>query len=202
MYSLLLGGVPMNNSFWGCLGIVFVIMLIIGFIMSYWMYIVGAIALFFGIKGLIKYYKNKQQQIITETKQQQILENQSTIEYKMERLLMLSNNLDPNGNKRQQYKIKQQLDLLDYWYKYLDLRAKLILNDTPTYREEEVLHIMCDELLVRMDNLEIEVTDSVKKEFIEENLTPLLRDVVEIMEGISPIKSINISAYQLLKARK
>ena len=201
MNSLLLGDVSMNN-FWGCLGIVFVVMLIIGFIMSYWLYIVGAIALFFGIKWLIKYSKNKQQQKIMETEQQRILENQSTIEYKMERLLTLSNHIDSNGDKRQQYKNKQQLDLRDYWYKYLDLRARLILNDTPTTREEEVLHIMCDELLVRMDSLEIEVTDSVKKEFIEENLTPLLRDVVEIMEGISPIKSINISAYQLLKTRK
>lgn len=190
------------NSKWGCLGIGFVILLVIGFIMSYWMYIVGAIALFYGIKWLKNYSKNKQQQKAMEAEQQQQLEKQSTIEYKMERLLTLANNTDTNGNKRQQYKNKQQLDLRDYWYKYLDLRAKLILNDTPTYREEEVLHIMCDELLVRMDNLEIEVTDSVKKEFIEENLTPLLRDVVEIMEGISPIKSININAYQLLKARK
>lgn len=118
----------------------------------------------------------------------------------MERLLILTNNTDPNGYKRQLYKNKQQLDLRDYWYKYLDLRAKLILNYTPTYREEEVLHIMCDELLIRMDNLEIEITDAVKKEFIEENLTPLLIDVVEIIEDISPVKTINMDAYRLLKA--
>ena len=189
------------KNFGGWLGIGFVVLLIIGFIVSYWMYIVGAIALYFGVKWLINYSKDKQLQKVIGDKQQQILKNQSTIEYKMERLLTLSNHTDPNGYKRQQYKNKQQLDLLDYWYKYLDLRAKLILNNITTYREEEVLHLMCDELLVRMDNLEIEVTDSVKKEFIEENLTPLLRDVVEIMEGINPVKSINIQAYQLLKVR-
>ncbi|MER2119299.1 MAG: ABC transporter substrate-binding protein, partial [Solibacillus sp.] len=137
---------------------------------------------------------------ILEAEQLLISENQSTIEYKMERLLILTNNIDQNCFKRQLYKNKQQLDLRDYWYKYLDLRAKLILNDTPTYREEEVLHIMCDELLIRMDNLEIEVTDAVKKEFIEENLTPLLKDVVEIMEDINPVKTINMDAYCLLKA--
>ncbi|MBD8034023.1 ABC transporter substrate-binding protein [Solibacillus merdavium] len=188
------------NSFWSWFGIIFAILFVIGFIMSYWMYIVGAIALFFGVKRLIAYTKEKQHQKVLIAESKRIEENQSTIEYKMDRLLTLTNNTDPNGYKRQQYKNKQQLDLRDYWYKYLDLRAKLILNNTSTYREEEVLHIMCDELLNRMDNLEIEVTDAVKKEFIEENLTPLLRDVVEIMEGISPIKTININAYQLLKA--
>lgn len=190
------------NSFWGWFGIIFAVLFVIGFIMSYWMYIVGAVALFFGVKKLNAYIKEKQHQKALEGELKTIAENQSTIEYKMERLLMLTNNTDPNGYKRQQYKNKQQLDLRDYWYKYLDLRAKLILNNTSTYREEEVLHIMCDELLNRMDNLEIEVTDAVKKEFIEENLTPLLHDVVEIMEGISPVKSININAYRLLNANQ
>lgn len=60
---------------------------------------------------------------------------------------------------------------------------------------------MCDELLQRLDNAEYETTDVIKKEFIEFNLTPLLKDVVEIMEGISPETSININAYQLLKAK-
>lgn len=164
------------------------------------MFIVGAVVLYYSVKKLIKYSKEKKKQRILEAEQLLISENQSTIEYKMERLLILTNNIDQNGFKRQLYKNKQQLDLRDYWYKYLDLRAKLILNDTPTYREEEVLHIMCDELLIRMDNLEIEVTDAVKKEFIEENLTPLLKDVVEIMEDINPVKTINMDAYRLLKA--
>lgn len=184
------------NKLWVWIGII----LVIGFIINYWMLIVGAVALYYGIKKLVKYSKEKQQQKALIAEQQQKIENQSSIEYKMERLLILTNNIDPNGYKRQLYKNKQQLDLRDYWYKYLDLRAKLILNDTPTYREEEVLHIMCDELLIRMDNLEIEVTDAVKKEFIEENLMPLLKDVVEIMEDISPVKTINMDAYRLLKA--
>lgn len=135
------------------------------------------------------------------TQQQQIAE-QNTIEFKMERLLTLAKNEDPKGMKRQQYLHKEQYNLRDYWYKYLDLRAKLLLNNTPTHREEEVLHLMCDELLARMDNLEIEVQDSVKKEFIEEHLTPLLHDVVNIMDGIHPSQTINIDAYQLLKTAK
>ena len=184
------------KNVWIWIGIIF----IIGFIISYWMFIVGAVVLYYAVKKMIKFSKEKKKQKILQAEQLKINECQSTIEYKMERLLTLTNNTDPNGFKRQQYKNKQQLDLRDYWYKYLDLRAKLILNDTPTYREEEVLHIMCDELLIRMDNLEIEVTDAVKKEFIEENLTPLLIDVVEIMEDISPVKTINMDAYRLLKA--
>ena len=63
-----------------------------------------------------------------ETEQQQLVENQSTIEYKMEKLLTLASNTDSNGFKRQQYKNNQQLDLRDYWYKYLDLRAKLMTH--------------------------------------------------------------------------
>lgn len=169
---------------------------------NYWIYIVGIIAIFFGISWLIMYLNKKKEQQVVEAENQKVLANQSTIEYKMERLLTLAQYTDPNGGKRQEYILKQHLNLRDYWYKYLDLRAKLILNDTPTYREEEVLHLMCEELLIRMDNLEIEVLDSVKKEFIEENLTPLFHDVVEIMEGINPTKLINIDAYQLLKAKK
>lgn len=183
------------KKFWSWFGIFFVILLL----MSNWMVFVGAIVLYFGFKKFKKYKKEKQLQKALEAQLKLKKESQSTIEYKMERLLTITKNLDPNRSKRQEYKTKQQLNLRDYWYKYLDLRAKLILNDTSTYREEEVLHIMCDELLNRMDKLEIEVTDAVKKEFIEENLMPLLRDVVEIMEGISPVKSININAYRLLK---
>ncbi|WP_339171026.1 ABC transporter substrate-binding protein [Solibacillus sp. FSL R5-0691] len=184
------------KNLWIWIGII----VIIGLIISYWMFIVGAVVLYYAGKKLIKFLKAKKKQKFLEAEHLKMKENQSTIEYKMERLLTLSNNTDPNGFMRQLYKNKQQLDLRDYWYKYLDLRAKLLLNDTPTYREEEVLHIMCDELLIRMDNLEIEVTDAVKTEFIEENLTPLLRDIVEIMEDISPVKTINMDAYRLLKA--
>lgn len=189
------------NGFWGWFIFIGAILLVISFIISYWLYIVGAIGLYFGIKRYIKHLKTKKEQQAIEAEKQKMIENQSTIEYKMERLLKLTNNSDPNGKKRQEYLHKEQLNLRDYWYKYMDLRAKLILNDTTTYREEGVLHLMCDELLARMDNLDIEVLDSVKKEFIEENLTPLLRDIVEIMEGISSTKSININAYQLLKVK-
>lgn len=190
------------KNFGGCLGIFFVGAIIISLIVSYWYIIVGAIALYFGVKWYINYSKNKKQQKIEEAQNIQVLESQSTIEYKMERLLSLSNLTDLNGDKRQDYLSKSELNLRDYWYKYLDLRAKLFLNDTPTYREEEVIHLMCDELLVRMDNVEIEVSDKVRIDFINENLTPLLRDVVEIMEGIRPTNSINVDAYNLLKQTK
>ena len=128
--------------------------------------------------------------------------NPDTIEYKMERLLSIAKLDDPNGAKRQNYLQKEQFNLRDYWYKYLDLRAKLALNNTPTNREEAVLHLMCDELLSRLDNLDVEATDSVKKEFIVTNLKPLLHDIVEIMDGIKPTGSIDINAYQLLQGAK
>lgn len=190
------------KNLWGCFGVFIIGLIIISFIVSYWYFIVGAIALYFGVKWYINYTKNKKQQKIEETQNLQVLENQSTIEYKMERLLTLSNLTDPNGEKRQDYLSKSELDLRDYWYKYLDLRAKLFLNDTPTYREEEVIYLMCDELLLRIDNVEVEVSDKVRMEFIKENLTPLLRDVVDIMEGIRPTNSINVDAYNLLKQTK
>lgn len=190
------------KNLWGCFGVFIIGLIIISFIVSYWYFIVGAIALYFGVKWYINYTKNKKQQKIEETQNLQVLENQSTIEYKMERLLTLSNLTDPNGEKRQDYLSKSELDLRDYWYKYLDLRAKLFLNDTPTYREEEVIYLMCDELLLRIDNVEVEVSDKVRMEFIKGNLTPLLRDVVDIMEGIRPTNSINVDAYNLLKQTK
>ncbi|AWE07412.1 ABC transporter substrate-binding protein [Lysinibacillus sp. 2017] len=190
------------KNLWGCFGVFIIGLIIISFIVSYWYFIVGAIALYFGVKWYINYTKNKKQQKIEETQNLQVLENQSTIEYKMERLLTLSNLTDPNDEKRQDYLSKSELNLRDYWYKYLDLRAKLFLNDTPTYREEEVIHLMCDELLLRIDNVEVEVSDKVRMEFIKENLTPLLRDVVDIMEGIRPTNSINVDAYNLLKQTK
>ena len=189
------------NNFWGCFGTIFVGIIIISLIASYWYIIVGAIALYFGVKWYNNYSKNKKKKKIEEMQNLKVIEDQASIEYKMERLLTLSN-LEPDSRKRQDYLYKSELNLRDYWYKYLDLRAKLFLNDLTTYREEEVIHLMCDELLVRMDNVEVEISNKVRTDFINENLTPLLRDVVEIMEGISPTNSINIDAYKLLKQTK
>ena len=189
------------KNFWGIFGVIVVVLLIIGFIMSYWMYIVGAIAAFFGVKWLLKYNKEQQLQKIALEERRRELEHQSTLEFKMKRLLELAKYDTKNLNVRHAYKTKSALNLQDYWHKYLDLRAKLALNDTNTYREEGVIDLMCDELLNRLDNAEYETTDEIKKEFIESNLTPLLRDVVDIMDGISPEMTINIDAYQLLKAK-
>ena len=107
-----------------------------------------------------------------------------------------------DDSKRTIYKSKSELNLLDMWYKFLDLRAKLHLNNTSTGREEAVLHLMCDEVLERIQFAEVEVTDYVRKEFIIEHVKPLLHDILEIMEGIRPIDSISIDAYQLLDASK
>nr|WP_255731429.1 ABC transporter substrate-binding protein [Solibacillus sp. MA9] len=175
--------------------------MIIGFIMSYWLYIVGAIAAFYFVKWLLKFKKERQLQKIEQEERRRELEHQSTLEYKMNRLLKLANYNTNNPNVRHAYQTKSVLNLQDYWHQYIDLRAKLSLNDTNTYREESVIDLMCDELLQRLDNAEYETTDVIKKEFIESNLTPLLKDVVEIMDGISPETSININAYQLLKAK-
>ncbi|ATP40650.1 ABC transporter substrate-binding protein [Solibacillus sp. R5-41] len=183
----------------GCFGIIIVVSLVISIILNFWTYIAGFFGIFIVIGFLFLWNQKRKEQQALETKQQQQIDAQNTIEYKMERLLTLTKDADPKGMKRQQYLHKEQYTLRDYWYKYLDLRAKLLLNNTPTHREEAVLHLMCDELLARMDNLEIEVQDSVKKEFIEEHLTPLLQDIVNIMDGINPTQTINIDAYQLLK---
>ena len=189
------------NNFWGWIGIIFVVLFIIGFIMSYWMYIVGAFAAFFGVKWLLKYNQQQKLQKIEQEERRRELEHQSTLEYKMQRLLTIALYDTTNAANRKAYQSKQQLNLQDYWNKYLDLRAKLALNDTNTYREESVIDLMCDELLNRLDNAEYEASDDIKKEFIESNLTPLLQDVVDIMDGISPEMTINIDAYQLLKVR-
>ncbi len=44
-----------------------------------------------------------------------------------------------------------------------------------------------------------ELTEQVKKEFIEENLTPLLDDINEILSGMKQADTIDINAYDLLK---
>ena len=125
-----------------------------------------------------------------------------SIDYKMEKLLEMAHFDIHNSSKRTAYKTKPQLNLLDQWYKYIDLRAKLHLNNTSTSREESVLHLMCDEVLSRIQYAEIVVTDDVRKEFIIENVSPLLHDILDIMEGIRPTDSISIDAYQLLSPSK
>lgn len=189
------------NSIWSWIGIILVILFIISLIMSYWMYIAGAIAIFFGFKWLKKYNQQQKMLKLEQEERRRELENQSTVEYKMGRLLTMAQYDTTNAANRKAYQSKQQLNLQDYWHKYIDLRAKLALNDTNTYREESVIDLMCDELLNRLDNAEYETTDDIKKEFIESNLTPLLHDVVDIMDGIHPDMTLNIDAYQLLKAR-
>ena len=58
---------------------------------------------------------------------------------------------------------------------------------------------MCDEIIARIESVDVELTAPVKKEFIEENLTPLLDDINEILSGMKPADTIDINAYDLLK---
>ena len=161
------------------------------------------IGAFILVIALVVKWKDKRKKGVEVKKVNKALQaKQNTIEYKMERLLNIAGYPDKNGSKRQQYLHKDELNLRDYWYKYIDLRAKLSLNNTSTHREEEVLKLMADELLYRLDNAEVEVTDIVRKQFVEENLTPLLHDVVDILDGIHPTQTININAYELLKTAR
>ena len=121
------------------------------------------------------------------------------IEYKVEYLLKSSDNFIEDSNIREAYRNKTSLSLQDKWYLFLDLRAKLELNNTPTGKAEAVLHIMCDEITTRIQRVDVELTDLVKKEFIEGNLTPLLDDVNEILSGIKHVDAIDVNAYDLLK---
>lgn len=121
------------------------------------------------------------------------------IEYKVEYLLKSSDNFIEDSNIREAYRNKTSLSLQDKWYLFLDLRAKLELNNTPTGKAEAVLHIMCDEITTRIQTVDVELTDLVKKEFIEGNLTPLLDDVNEILSGIKHVDAIDVNAYDLLK---
>ncbi len=122
------------------------------------------------------------------------------IEYKVEYLfLKSSDNFIEDSNIREAYRNKTSLSLQDKWYLFLDLRAKLELNNTPTGKAEAVLHIMCDEITTRIQTVDVELTDLVKKEFIQGNLTPLLDDVNGILSGIKHVDAIDVNAYDLLK---
>ena len=150
-------------------------------------------------KRIVQNKKMKSQALLEKSKDR---EWKDSIDYKMEQLLEMAHFNMGNASKRIAYKTKSHLDLLDQWYKYIDLRAKLHLNNTSTSREESVLHLMCDEVLSRIQQAEIVVTDDVRKEFIIENVSPLLHDILDIMEGIRPTDSISIDAYQLLNTSK
>lgn len=134
------------------------------------------------------------QQVIEEKKAQS-----DTIEYKMTKLLKLSGNYIDAPAVRHTYRKKTDLSLQDKWYQFLDLRAKLELNNTSTSKAEAVLHVMCDEIIARIESVDVELTAPVKKEFIEENLMPLLDDINEILSGMKPADTIDINAYDLLK---
>ena len=134
------------------------------------------------------------QRVIEETKAQS-----DTIEYKMTKLLELSGNYVDAQAIRHAYRKKTDLSLQDKWHQFLDLRAKLELNNTSTSKAEAVLHVMCDEILTRIESVDVELTAPVKKEFIEENLMPLLDDINDILSGMKPEDTIDINAYDLLK---
>ena len=153
------------------------------------------LAYFIGKKAFL-FIKEKQanQRVIEETKAQS-----DTIEYKMKKLLELSGNYIDAPAIRHAYRKKADLNLQDKWHQFLDLRAKLELNNTSTSKAEAVLHVMCDEILARIQSVDVELTATVKKEFIEENLTPLLDDINEILSGMKPADTIDINAYDLLK---
>ena len=101
------------------------------------------------------------QQIIEETKAYS-----DTIEYKMTKLLELSGNYIEAPAVRHAYRKKTDLSLQDKWHQFLDLRAKLELNNTSTSKAEAVLHVMCDEIIARIESVDVELTAPVKKEFI------------------------------------
>ncbi len=145
---------------------------------------------------------NKQMKSKALLEQSKDIEWKESIDYKMSQLLEMAHFDMNNTLKRTAYKTKPELDLLDQWYKYIDLRAKLHLNNTSTSREESVLHLMCDEVLSRIQLAEVEITNAVRKEFIIDNVSPLLHDILDIMEGIRPTDSISIDAYQLLNTSK
>lgn len=164
---------------------------------------VGVIAISIGIYKLYKHRKSvKAAKVLQAENAKKNLENKQTLEYKMGTILTMAQYDINDESKRTNYKSKKELNFLDMWYKFLDLRAKLQLNNTSTSREEAVLHLMCDEVLGRLQYVEVEITEDVRKEFIIENVKPLLHDILEIMEGIRPIDSISINAYQLLNASK
>ena len=147
-------------------------------------------------KKIVSFIKQKRadHKLVEETKAQS-----DTIEYKMTNLLKLSGNYIDAPAVRHAYRKKTDLTLQDKWHQFLDLRAKLELNNTPTGKVEAVLHLMCDEITARIQSVDVELTEQVKKEFIEENLTPLLDDINEILSGMKHADTIDINAYDLLK---
>ena len=151
---------------------------------------------YFFVKKTVAFIKQKRanQKLVEVTKAQS-----DTIEYKMTNLLKLSGNYIDAPAVRHAYRKKTDLSLQDKWHQFLDLRAKLELNNTPTGKAEAVLHLMCDEITARIQSIDVELTDQVKKEFIEENLTPLLDDINEILSGMKHADTIDINAYDLLK---
>mgnify|MGYP003317767234 FL=1 len=151
---------------------------------------------YFVVKKTVAFIKQKRatQKIVEETKAQS-----DTIEYKITNLLKLSGNYIDAPAVRHAYRKKTDLTLQDKWHQFLDLRAKLELNNTPTGKAEAVLHLMCDEITTRIQSVDVELTDQVKKEFIEENLTPLIDDINEILSGMKHADTIDINAYDLLK---
>ena len=151
---------------------------------------------YFVVKKTVEFIKQKRatQKIVEEAKAQS-----DTIEYKMTNLLKLSGNYIDAPAVRHAYRKKTDLTLQDKWHQFLDLRAKLELNNTPTGKVEAVLHLMCDEITARIYSVDVELTEQVKKEFIEENLTPLLDDINEILSGMKHTDTIDINAYDLLK---
>ena len=151
---------------------------------------------YFVVKKTVAFIKQKHanQKLVEATKVQS-----DTIEYKMTNLLKLSGNYIDAPAVRHAYRKKTDLSLQDKWHQFLDLRAKLELNNTPTGKAEAVLHLMCDEITARIQSIDVELTDQVKKEFIEENLTPLLDDINEILSGMKHADTIDINAYDLLK---
>ena len=152
--------------------------------------------IYFVGKKIVLFIKQKRADIklVEETNAQS-----DTIEYKMTNLLKLSGNYIDAPAVRHAYRKKTDLSLQDKWHQFLDLRAKLELNNTPTGKVEAVLHLMCDEITARIQSVDVELTDQVKKEFIEENLTPLLDDINEILSGMKHADTIDINAYDLLK---
>ena len=152
--------------------------------------------IYFVGKKIVLFIKQKRADIklVEETNAQS-----DTIEYKMTNLLKLSGNYIDAPAVRHAYRKKTDLSLQDKWHQFLDLRAKLELNNTPTGKAEAVLHLMCDEITARIQSVDVELTDQVKKEFIEENLTPLLDDINEILSGMKHADTIDINAYDLLK---
>ena len=171
-------------------------LLLLGLLQIVFVYGLIAFVIYFVWKKISTVYKEQRKMKLIESEN---AEKKDTIEYKMTSLLKISGNFNDNSTIRNAYLKKDVLNLQDKWHKFLDIRAKLELNNTSTGKVEAVLHIMCDEIMNRIENVDVEITDLVKKEFIEENLTPLLDDILEILSEVKPTNEIDVNAYELLK---